>query len=121
MLTNTGELHPIKYLLVCPLPVPDKIRALFTMVFVDIFGLINYTCQVLTKTDIFHLMIPQDCLEQLLEDPICQFPQVVRITVICYSLNELSRSKPCFVSGFEKIRLCTINDVLKTMGKYCSN
>jgi len=114
MTTSTGELHLNKYLLVWSrsTSIPDEVRALFTMVFMNIYGLVNYVSKVLTKTDTFHLIIPLNCLGVLLKDPVYQFPQVIRIDVICDSTSDLKRVEPWFAFGFEKIKFCTITDLL---------
>jgi hypothetical protein len=114
MATSTGELDVNKYLLVWSWStfIPGEVRALFTMVFMNIRELTNYVSKVLTKTDTFHLIIPLNCLGDLLKDPVYQFQQVIDIYVICDSISDLKRIEPLFVSGFEKIKLCTITDLL---------
>jgi hypothetical protein len=112
MSAETGELHENKDLLVWPMPIRKEIRALFTMVFTGVFGLINYICRNLIKTDTFHLVIPLSCLKQLIKDRIHEFCQVVRIDVICDSIRELSQIQPLLAFGFKKIKFYTINKAL---------
>jgi len=117
MATSTGELNPNKLLLVRPTPIPDNVRAAFTMVFINIFGLINYVYEVLPKTDTFHLIIPLDCFEVLLNDAIYNFRQMVRIDIICDSTRDLKRMKHRFGSGCEKLQFYTLNSLLKSLWK----
>jgi hypothetical protein len=111
MPADTGEAPENKDLLVWPMPITNEVRGLFTMVFAEVFGLINYICQFLTKTNSFNLIIPLNCLGQLIKDRIHQFPQVVRIDVICDSIRDLKQIKPWFAFGFEKIKFYTIDNV----------
>jgi hypothetical protein len=113
MTTNASELHGKKCLLVWPMSAPNVVQSLFTTVFKDISGMINYTYKVLTKTDTFRMIIPLNCLEDLYNDPVYQFPQVVHIDVICDNINDLRQIEPNFKSENERVKFYTVNDLLK--------
>ena len=115
MTTTESEFRVNERLLIWAMPLSSKIRALFTMVFMDVFGLVNYVSKVLTKTDAFHLIIPLDCLQDLRNDPVYEFPQVIRINVLCDSISDLKRAKRRYISGYEKVQFCTINDLLNLL------
>ncbi|CAF3007622.1 unnamed protein product [Rotaria sp. Silwood2] len=99
------------------MPIPDDVKALFTMVFVNISELIKYVSENITKTDTFHLIIPLDCLEYLMDDPIYKFPQVLQIDVIYDGFNELKRIRRRFQSKCEKVEFYTIYDLLRQFEK----
>jgi hypothetical protein len=112
---NNSDSSENKRLLLWPTvaTVPDEIRALFTMIFTDIFDLIKYIYKVLAKTDTFHLIVPFDCLQVLLNDAMCKFPQVVLIDVVYENASELGQMTFCYEAGLEKLKLCLIKNLSK--------
>ncbi|CAF4893778.1 unnamed protein product [Rotaria sp. Silwood1] len=99
--------------MVCAMPIPEQVKALFALVFVNLRDLIEYVWKNINKTDAFHLIIPLDCLEQLLNDPIYRFPQVLHIDVIYDGINELRKYRRRFPLKYKKVNLCTIYDLLR--------
>jgi hypothetical protein len=76
-------------------------------------GLLRYVCQVLPKTDTFNLIVPLNCLGDLLKDRVYEFPQIVHIDIICDSIRDLQQIETWFQYGFEKLKFWVIDDLLK--------
>ncbi|CAF3526378.1 unnamed protein product [Rotaria sp. Silwood1] len=117
MATTTSGIYVQKFLMVCSTPIPEQVKTLFTMVFVNLSALIEYVWKNINNTDTFHLIIPLDCLEHLLKDPIYRFPQVLNIDVIYDGNNELKEIRRRFKSKCEKVEFCTIYDLLRRCEK----
>ncbi|CAF3341762.1 unnamed protein product [Rotaria sp. Silwood1] len=113
MTSITSEIYVHKLLMVCAMPIPEQVKALFALVFVNLRDLIEYVWKNINKTDAFHLIIPLDCLEQLLNDPIYRFPQVLHIDVIYDGINELRKYRRRFPLKYKKVNLCTLYDLLR--------
>ncbi|CAF4958918.1 unnamed protein product, partial [Rotaria sp. Silwood1] len=103
MTSITSEIYVHKLLMVCAMPIPEQVKALFALVFGNLRDLIEYVWKNINKTDAFHLIIPLDCLEQLLNDPIYRFPQVLHIDVIYDGINELRKYRRRFPLKYKKI------------------
>jgi hypothetical protein len=117
MPTVNSKVYIKKFLLVWPMLIPDEVRTLFSMVFMDLSQLIQYVSRDITKTDAFDLVIPVNCFEELLNDPVYRFPQVKYIDVFCDSIGDLNRIKHRFQSKRENVHFCTIYDLLKPLIK----
>lgn len=112
MCTNRNKLYARKCLVAWPEPVPSTIQGLVTMIFRNELKMVQYACRVVTQTDAFHLIIPLDCFENLSQDPVYQFPQVIKIDVICDNTNYVRWAKRRFLSECFKVNFCTIDDLL---------
>jgi len=121
MPATVGEGRINKLLLMWPVPIPDRLRALCADVFLNMSELIQYLSRDLTKTDTFHLIIPVDCFEQLRNDPVYEFRQVEHIELICDNIHDLNCIKRHFTStrGIEQFR--TMQDLLKLLMKAAFN
>ncbi|CAM4793028.1 unnamed protein product, partial [Rotaria magnacalcarata] len=83
------------------------------LVFDRISCLIKYVSEELTKTDTFRLIIPLDCLKELMNDPIYRIPQVIRIDVYYDSEIYLRRTQRYFSSTCTKLKFCTTCELVK--------
>jgi hypothetical protein len=117
MATGNSQECIKKFFLVWPTPVPDKVRGLFTMVFMTILGLIDYLPNKLTRIDGFHLTISLDLFEDLLKMRDYKLDKVEHIDVICNTIRESKRIKYRFNSNCKEVQFCTINDLIKTLEK----
>lgn len=116
MISTTGDLHIERRLLVWSMPIRNEVHALFTMIFLDVFQLIDYICKVLTNTDTFHLIVPLNCFENLFKNSAYLFPQVVHIDVICDGISDVRRARHRY-SGCEKVQFHMIYDLLGIFGE----
>ncbi|CAF1201287.1 unnamed protein product [Rotaria sordida] len=117
MTATTSRIYEKKFLAVWATPIPDRVKALFTEVFINVSELVKYVSKDITKTDIFHLVIPLNCLMDLLNDPIYKFPQVVHIDVIYDGIYDLKKIQRRFNFEPEKIKFHTINELLRQLEK----
>ncbi|CAF1151459.1 unnamed protein product [Rotaria sordida] len=117
MTATTSRIYKKKFLAVWATPIPDRVKALFTEIFINVSELVKYVSKDITKTDIFHLVIPLNCLMDLLNDPIYKFPQVVHIDVIYDGINDLKKIQRRFNFEPEKIKFHTINELLRQLEK----
>ena len=111
MTSHTGELNSKKYILAWPFRVPAVIRALFTLVFLDAFHLIEYMRRYMTETDGYYLIIHQDILDHLSIDQINTNAQIIRIDVICDNEFEQARAQRCFSSKCNKIQFWMLHNL----------
>lgn len=118
MSTHNSELNSNKYLLVWSNPIPNKIQALLTMVFVNTFGLIGYIKEHSTITDKIYLIVPLNGLRQLLNDEIHMLNQVIRIDVIYENLNDKIQFQSRFTFNWDKIQCWPIKNLEKLWDKY---
>jgi hypothetical protein len=110
--TCNSKPHIRKLLLVWPTHVSDKVRAVFNSVFMDASELTRYITTEITKTDIFYLIIPLDCLEHLLNDPVYEFPQVLQIDVIYVGSSDRKTIEHRYKSKYEKLRFHSMRAIL---------
>ena len=77
-----------KILLVWTSPISDAVAELFTNVSVKLSELIQCITNNIMTTDLFHLIVPLDSLQKLIEDPVYQFPQIQCIDVYFDDLDD---------------------------------
>jgi hypothetical protein len=110
MATCSNAIHVTKRLLVWAMPIPDPVAVLFAMVFVNLYELVKYITKDITKTDTFHLIIPLDCLEDLLNDPVYKFPQVRRIDVYHDDMDDLTQVQHYVNPKCGRVQFCSVYD-----------
>jgi len=114
MAVSSGEIQIIKPLLVWPMPISDKVGDLFTMVSVNLSELLKYVSKEITKTDTFHLIIPLDYFEDLMNDPVHEFSQVQHIDVYYDHIDDLEQIQSRFnLKKFEKVHFCSVHNLLQ--------
>ncbi|CAF1347810.1 unnamed protein product [Adineta ricciae] len=77
-----------KILLVWTSPISDAVAQLFNNVSVKLSELIECITNNIMATDLFHLIIPLDSLQKLIEDPVYHFPQIQYIDVYFDDLDD---------------------------------
>jgi hypothetical protein len=111
MATSSIGMDTTKLLMVWAMPIPDRVAVLFTMVFINLPGLLKYVSEDITKTDTFHLIIPLDCLEHLLSDPVYKFPQVRHIHVYYDDIGDLASIQRRFNLKCERLQFYSVYDL----------
>lgn len=104
-----------EYLLVWPTSVPDKVTELFTKVSKKLPEMITYVSKERKKTGAFHLTIPLNLLEDLLNNDVYKLKKLKHIDVIYNSTSESKHIKHRFNFKCEKVRFCTVHDLIRTL------
>ncbi|CAF4143157.1 unnamed protein product [Adineta steineri] len=111
MATFNSETQVKKIVVLCPMPVSDSVSNLFAKIFVNLTTVIRYVSENIGETDSFHLIIPLDCLEDLLNDPIYKFPQV-QLIEIYYDDNDDALQIQRFLNPkCEKLQFCSVHNL----------
>jgi hypothetical protein len=111
MATCSSGIDITKVLLLWPMPIADRVAVLFTMVFVNLPQMIKYISEDITKTDTFHLIIPLDCLEDLMNDPVYKFPQVRRIDIYYDETDDLAEIQHRFNLKCGRLQFGSVHDL----------
>jgi hypothetical protein len=111
MATCSSGIDITKVLLLWPMPIADRVAGLFTMVFVNLPQMIKYISEDITKTDTFHLIIPLDCLEDLMNDPVYKFPQVRRIDIYYDETDDLAETQRRVNLNCGRLHFCSAHDL----------
>jgi hypothetical protein len=106
-----SKLYTDKLILVWPTRVADNVRALFHKVFMNISELIKYITEELKEKDRYHLIIPFDFLEHLLQNHVYQFPQVLHIYVIYCGSSDRTKIEHRYHSEYEKLHFYSMREL----------
>ncbi|CAF1347568.1 unnamed protein product [Adineta ricciae] len=112
-----------KILLVWTSPISDVVAELFTNVSVKLSELIDCITNSIIATDLFHLIIPLDSLQKLIEDPVYHFPQIQYIDVYFDDLDDPFVKQFCLlVQHDHRIKFHSIQDLPQRVCKIiCDN
>jgi len=97
--------------------IPQSIPFPVNKLFKRLLRLNQYVCKNLTKTDIYLLIIPHGDLEDLLNDPVFQFPQVKLVYVYYENNKSFERDQIELQYRHRKLRFCHERDLPRELGK----
>lgn len=109
----TESIISMKVLFLGQKPIVEGISRRITESFDNFGSLSDYVCKTLVSTDKYLLLIPSDQLENLLHDPIYEFPQVQTVFVYQNGAQTFQRNE----NPYRKIRFYSRSDLFRMLDK----
>jgi len=101
--TSTSK-ETTEVLLLWPKSITENIRFPFTLMFINLIGLIQHVSKKITTSEKFILVVPGDHLEDFLNNSIYAFPQIRFVYVYYNHSDELKQHKDRFEQQYQKLR-----------------